>query len=301
MSEGTVAFIGLGKMGAPMSARLIEGGLASVGYDVSPDARAQFAARGGTAADSVTAAVAAAATVILMLPDSTVVQAVVDDALAHDAFSPEAIVIDMSSSEPSRTQALAARLAEHAVAMVDAPVSGGVARAVSGKLAVMVGGDPADVRRVEPILARLGTIYHAGAVGSGHAVKALNNLMSATHLLVTSEAILAGERFGLDPARLLEIVNVSSGRSGSTENKWPNFVLPQTFDSGFALRLMLKDMRIAVDLAERVGMPSRLGAAAVELWDEAAQSLAPDADHTEIARWLSEATPYRTARQEAEE
>jgi 3-hydroxyisobutyrate dehydrogenase len=117
-------------------------------------------------------------------------------------------------------------------------------------------------------------------------VKALNNLMSATHLLVTSEAILAGERFGLDPATMLAIFNASSGRSGSTENKWPNFILPGTYTSGFGLRLMLKDMRIAVGLSEQLGMPSRLGAEAVALWADAAEALPPGADHTEIARWL---------------
>jgi 3-hydroxyisobutyrate dehydrogenase len=110
--------------------------------------------------------------------------------------------------------------------------------------------------------------------------------MSAAHLLASSEALLAGQRFGLDPAVMLDAVNGSSGRSGSTENKWPNFVLPATFDSGFALTLMLKDIRIALGLARATGAPSALAARTVELWAEAADALGPDADHTEIVRWL---------------
>jgi 3-hydroxyisobutyrate dehydrogenase len=192
----------------------------------------------------------------------------------------------MSSSEPERTRALAAELGEGGIALVDAPVSGGVSRAGTGELAIMVGGADADVARVESMLSSLGRVFRSGPVGSGHAVKALNNLMSATHLLVTSEAILAGERFGVDPATILAIVNASSGRSGSTENKWPNFVLPQTYDSGFALRLMLKDMRIATGLINRMQVPGALGERAVELWADAAKELPPAADHTEIARWL---------------
>lgn len=287
VTADAVAFVGLGNMGLPMATRLVHGGFRTVGFDVSPEARDAFAVNGGATAPTAAAAVAGAATVILMLPDSGVVESVLDGPEVAAALVRGTTVVDMSSSEPARTRALAERLAGRGVRMVDAPVSGGVTRANSGALAVMVGGADTDVRRVEPVLARLGTLYRSGGIGSGHAVKALNNLMSATHLLVTSEAILAGERFGLDPARVLEIVNASSGRSGSTENKWPNFVLPGTFDSGFGLRLMLKDMRIAVELAEQVGLPSGLGADAVALWTQAAEALPPGADHTEIARWLA--------------
>jgi 3-hydroxyisobutyrate dehydrogenase len=124
-------------------------------------------------------------------------------------------------------------------------------------------------------------------VGSGHAIKALNNLISATHLWITSEAMVAGQRFGLQPEVMLEIINGSSGRSGSSEVKWPRYVLPGTFDSGFGLRLMLKDMRTATALAGQLDAPIDLGAAAVERWAEAADDLPPGADHTEIAKWLA--------------
>ncbi|WP_213451884.1 NAD(P)-dependent oxidoreductase [Rhizomonospora bruguierae] len=279
-----VAFIGLGNMGAPMSARLVRAGYRVRGFDLSPDARQALADAGGTAARDLADAVRGASVVVLMLPNSAVVAATVHD--GQFVVEPGTIVVDMSSSEPLRTRALAAELADRGVTLVDAPVSGGVSRARSGELTIMTGGEPADLARVEPLLAHLGTTTRAGAVGSGHAVKALNNLVSATHLLVTSEAILAGERFGLDPRTMLSIFNSSSGRSGSTENKWPNFILPGTYDSGFGLRLMLKDMRIATGLADQVGAPDPLGHAATELWARAAEALEDAADHTEIVTWL---------------
>ena len=127
----------------------------------------------------------------------------------------------------------------------------------------------------------------AGArVGAGHALKGLNNLLSATHLLASAEALTIGREFGLDPKLMLEAINNSSGRSGSTEVKLPSFVLTETYDSGFRLELMLKDMRIAVDLARRLGSPSALGDAAVDVWARAAAVLPEEADHTEIASWV---------------
>jgi 3-hydroxyisobutyrate dehydrogenase len=282
----SVAFIGLGNMGAPMSARLVRAGYPVRGYDVAEQAREAFAAAGGTATADLPGAVRDADVVVLMLPGSDVVSSVADRA----GFGRGTTVIDMSSSEPMRTRALAESLAGRGVTLVDAPVSGGVARARTGELTIMTGGPPAAIERVAPILAHLGTATRAGDVGSGHAVKALNNLLSATHLLVTCEAILAGERFGLDPETMLSIFNTSSGRSGSTENKWPNFILPGTFDSGFGLRLMLKDMRIATGLADQVGAPDPLGHAAADLWARAAEALDAGADHTEIITWLRKET-----------
>ncbi len=283
-----VGFVGLGHMGLPMATRLIDAGYSVRGFDVSDTALTAFQARGGRACSSAAQTAAGAGAVILMLPDSDVVDVTVTDPAFLSELAATTTVVDMSSSEPERTRRLASLLSDRGVAFVDAPVSGGITRAASGELAVMAGGAPGDVGRVEQVLGHLGRIYQAGPVGAGHAVKALNNLMSATHLLVTSEVILAGERFGLDPATMLAIFNASSGRSGSTENKWPNFILPETFDSGFGLRLMLKDMRIAVGLTEQIDRPSRLGAQAIAHWADAAATLPADADHTEIARWLRE-------------
>jgi 3-hydroxyisobutyrate dehydrogenase len=288
-----VGFIGLGRMGTPMAARLAEAGYLVRGYDVSASAREAWAAKcaaspaAAAPVSSPAAAVAspAAAAVVLMLPDSSVVRTVLADVLGE--IPRGAVVIDMSSSEPAVTRELAAQARGHGVTLVDAPVSGGVAGAVKGSLTIMAGGAPGDVRRVRGLLDVLGKqVMHVGDVGAGHAVKALNNLLSATHLLATSEAMAAAASFGLDVPTVLRAINSSSGRSGSTEKKWPDFIVPGTFDSGFTLRLMLKDMRIALGLAGQAGTPARLAAAATELWSEAAGDLPAGADHTEIARWL---------------
>jgi len=281
-----VGIVGLGNMGSPMAANLIRAGFRVRGYDLAEPARAALADCGGEPVGSAAEAVAGAEVVILMLPNSDVVEAVVGDGAFAAALTAGAVLVDMGSSEPLRTQALAAELAGRSVVLVDAPVSGGVSRARSGALTIMAGGDAGVLDRLAPVLAALGTVTRAGNVGAGHAIKALNNLLSATHLLATSEAMIAGERFGLDPEVMLAIINSSSGRSGSTENKWPNFVLSEKYDSGFGLRLMLKDMRIAVALAEQVGTPDALGSGAVALWAQAAEALPATADHTEVARWV---------------
>lgn len=288
----TVGVVGLGNMGVPMTARVAAAGATVRAYDRSAAAREAFAAEVPAAevVDSAAAVAAGADTVLLVLPDSSVVDAVVTgtdggSGLAG-ALEPGAVLVDMGSSDPTRTVALAATCAEQDRTLVDAPVSGGVAGARAGTLAVMVGGPEEPVARVRPVLEAIGHPRHVGGVGAGHALKALNNLMSAAHLVASSEALLAGERFGLDPGVMLEVVNSSSGRSGSTEVKWPRDVLPGTFASGFGLRLMVKDIRIALGLAEATGAPSEHAAATVARWEQAAQALPPEADHTEIVRFL---------------
>lgn len=286
----TVCVLGLGNMGLPMAGRLLAAGFGVRGHDPAEPARRAAREVGLDVRADVGEAVADADVVLLMLPSSDVVEAVVTDPAVAPWVRPGVTILDMSSSDPVRTRALAAEVEAKGASFVDAPVSGGVAGAVAGRLTIMAGGDPAAVDRVESVLGALGTVKRTGPVGSGHALKALNNLLSATHLLVSSEAIRAGQRFGLDPTVMLEVINSSSGRSFSTEYKWPTFVLPETFDSGFALRLLVKDAAIAVELARAVGLPSRLGEAVLELWREAAEVLPPDADHTEIARFA--ALPY---------
>jgi 3-hydroxyisobutyrate dehydrogenase len=282
-----VAFIGLGAMGLPMVDRLVHGGVDVVGFDVSDEARRRCVELGAGVVDSAAAAVRFGDAVILMLPNSDVVESVVCDSAVAEHIAGR-LVIDMSSSEPLRTRALAEDLANRGASFIDAPVSGGVRGARAGTLTVMVGGPSNVAEGARVLLENFGRVVAVGAVGAGHALKAFNNLLSATHLLITGEVMVAGERFGLDPRIMLEVFNSSSGKSGSTENKWPNFVLPGTFNSGFALALMLKDMRIARALAAAQGTPIGLGDKAVEIWSRAAQELPPTADHTEIANWLEE-------------
>lgn len=284
MSE--VGFVGLGNMGMPMARRLPAGGYRVVGHDASAEIMREIAGLDGfTPAPGITEL--GTDMVLLCLPDSDVVEHVLLAEGLLDSVPSGGMVIDMSSSDPARTRALAARAADANVTLIDAPVSGGVAGARAGTLTIMVGGPPEAFDLARPVLAAIGKrVVHAGGVGAGHAVKALNNLMSAAHLVVSSEALIAGRRFGLDPAVMLDIVNGSSGRSGSTENKWPNYVLTGKFDAGFSVRLMVKDMRLALGIERATGTPSAVSEAALAAWEAALGDLPGDADHTEIARWL---------------
>ena len=302
-----VGFVGLGNMGIPMAGRLVAAGYQVRGYDPSPAAQANFAAIGSSDAGggvAVAAGLASAGTgadaVILMLPDSDIVERVVLGRLASEPASGAvsdgllsglpagATVIDMSSSDPARTRILAGQVAAAGVTLIDAPVSGGVSGARAGTLMIMVGGPVEAYERCQPMLATIGKkVVHAGDTGAGHAVKALNNLMSAAHLLASSEALIAGRRFGLDPAVMLEIINGASGRSGSTETKWPNYVLTEKYDAGFSIRLMVKDLRLALGIEHATGVPAAASEAVVATWEAALADLPPDSDHTAIARWLA--------------
>ncbi|WP_291054470.1 NAD(P)-dependent oxidoreductase [Herbiconiux sp.] len=283
----TVAFVGLGNMGSPMSERLVAAGYPVRGFDLAPAARERLEAAGGETADSAGAVVAEADLVILMLPNSAIVEAVLTGESGVLAQArPGTLFVDMSSSEPLRTRALAEVVQAAGSRLIDAPVSGGVKGAVAGTLTIMVGGAESDLDEARGVLEVLGKPALVGPIGAGHALKAINNLMSAAHLWVTSEAMLTGIEFGLDPTVMLDAINTSSGRSGSTQLKWPNFIVGETYDSGFGLSLMLKDMRIATGLAESLGVPHTLSDQAVAHWSTASEDLGPAADHTEVARWL---------------
>jgi 3-hydroxyisobutyrate dehydrogenase len=305
-ATGTVVgFVGLGNMGIPMTTRLVAAGYQVRGFDTSPTAMANFTAIGSSeagglafAAASLEAVGADADAVIVMLPDSDIVERVILGRLASSPPSESggllaglpsgATIIDMSSSDPARTQVVARLTAEAGVTLIDAPVSGGVSGAKAGTLTIMVGGPVPSFDRFKPILSAIGSrVVHAGVVGAGHAVKALNNLMSAAHLLASSEALIAGQRFGLDPAVMLEIVNGSSGRSGSTENKWPNYILTGKYDAGFTMRLLVKDIKLALAIEHATGVPAPASEAVVATWESALADLPPDGDHTAIAHWLA--------------
>ncbi len=195
----------------------------------------------------------------------------------------------MSSSYPMATVALGETLAESGVTLLDAPVSGGVQKAIEGTLAIMLGGnDEAAMERATPVLEAMGTVYRTGGLGSGHATKALNNYVSAAGLAAACEAVIVGKAFGLDPERMIDVINVSTGRNNSTERKIKPFVLSGDFrKAGFALDLMAKDVKAAADLADELGHPLPGIADARALWGEASKALGKSADHTEIYRFLN--------------
>lgn len=282
---GRIGFIGIGRMGWPMARRLIEAGFKVTVHDAVPGRATEFAQRhGGTAAASATEAVQGAEAVITILPTSRDVAAVM--ASIHPALARGAVVIEMSSGEPSATRAMAADLAPLGVTLVDAPVSGGVARAETGELAIMTGGDAATLDRADPLLRAMGTaITRCGEVGAGQAMKALNNLVSAAGLLVSVEALLIGSRFGLDPGVMVDVLNASTGMNNSTQRKLKQFVLSRKFNSGFGLDLMVKDLSIALQVGRETSTPAPLAAQTRELWAAAAALLGPGQDHTDIARF----------------
>jgi 3-hydroxyisobutyrate dehydrogenase len=292
-----IGFVGLGNMGRPMAGRLAAAGYQVIGFDAAPGVIRSIDGTSGISAAPSLAAAGEPGRVILMLPDSDVVDQVLLGSAGPEggllaSLKPGSTVIDMSSSDPARTRELAARASGQEVSLIDAPVSGGVAGAVAGSLTIMVGGPEHAFSAIRPVLAAMGSrVVRAGDVGAGHAVKALNNLMSAAHLLASSEALIAGRRFGLDPAVMLEIINGSSGRSGSTENKWPRYVLTERYDAGFPVRLMVKDIRLALAIERATGTPSPVSEATVAAWSAALDDLPADADHTAIARWLDQLPP----------
>jgi 3-hydroxyisobutyrate dehydrogenase len=280
-----IAVIGLGNMGVPMGARLIKAGFAVTGFDVSEAARKNFAAAGGHTASDMASAVASAEVIVTLLPNGRIVREAVIAMRPH--LKPTAILVDMSSSDPIGTRKLGEELIAAGYEFVDAPVSGGVRRAADGTLAIMVGGAAATIDRIGGLLGAMGTsIFRTGALGSGHAMKALNNYVSSAGLIAAVEALLIGRKFGLDPILMTDILNVSSGRNNTTEVKLKQFIISETFADGFPLRLMAKDVRTADDMAHALGIPTPLADLCTQLWEAAAHALDERANHTEMLRYM---------------
>jgi 3-hydroxyisobutyrate dehydrogenase len=291
----TIGFVGLGNMGWPMAANVAAGGRTLVVHDADAARAASFAAEHerAVAADGP-ASFAEVEVVVTMLPDDRVVASALIDGGIAAALPAGAIVVDMSSSRPMGTRALAERLPEH-VTLIDAPVSGGVPRATDGSLSIMVGGDDAEaIARVQPLLHLMGArIYRAGGLGSGHAVKALNNYLAAAAYVAGTEALEIGREFGLDPATIVEVVNSSTGRSFVSEIVLGQNVVTGAYATGFALALLAKDAGIAADLAEAVGVEAPSAQLVSARWADAAAAL-PGADHSEAHKaWWPQA-PFPT-------
>jgi 3-hydroxyisobutyrate dehydrogenase len=289
MSE-TIGFIGLGNMGAPMEGRLITAGYSLVVHDARPEAARPLRARGATWATSPAELAAAAQTVITILPTSREVREVLLGPKGLlEALRPGSLVLEMTSADPSATRELAGEVAARGSALIDAPVSGGVRGAVEGTLAIMVGGDPALLERARPVLTAMGrNVFHVGPIGAGHAMKLVNNMCSGGILALTIEAVAVAARAGVDPARAVEILQASSGRSNASDNKFPRFILNGGFDAGFAIRLMMKDLDGYGRLAQEAGVPSPVARAATEIYRLAMARGMAEQDHTAIARLIEE-------------
>jgi 3-hydroxyisobutyrate dehydrogenase len=300
-----IGFIGLGNMGFPMASRLAEAGYSLSVYDIKSDVQATFLkGRNATGMNTPAEAAKSCALIITMLPNGKAVSAVVlgseGSAGMVEVMSPGTVLIDMSSSSPIGTQKLGQLLASRQIQMIDAPVSGGVPKAKSGELTIMAGGKAEVVERCRPIFQVLGSrIFHSGSLGSGHAVKALNNMCSAAGLIAAAEVLLVGQKFGINPRVMNDILNASTGRNNSTENKMAQYVFSRSFSSGFSLDLMVKDLTTVTDLAKNLGVPALFSSACRELWVAAQSGLESGVDHTGVVRWFEQLARIRLKDDEA--
>jgi 3-hydroxyisobutyrate dehydrogenase len=270
-----VGFIGLGLMGRLMSANLVKAGFELRSFDLNGSGNCRTAKEAAEHSEVL----------ITMVPDGKAVRSAVMAALPGLAAG--AIVIDMSSSDPATTRALGALLKRKGIHMLDCPVSGAKAKAADGTLALMVGGDAALLERVRPVLSAMGSeIFHCGSLGAGHATKALNNYLGAAGTVAGMEALLIGEKFGLDPKTLVAVINASTGRNSTTERKIPQQVFTKAFASGFAHALMTKDVGIARDIARSVKVKAPYLENTAKLWKTSLSRLPAGADHTEIYHYL---------------
>ena len=282
-----IACVGLGQMGLPMAKHLVAAGFPVTGFDLSQQALEQFRLAGGKTVSSITDALSSADCVITMLPSGKIVQDVLlGGGAALVGAKDTALIIDMSSSAPSDTRALQKMLPHHQ-RLVDAPVSGGVKRAIDGSLAIMVGGADADIDQAQPLLEKMSAkIFRCGPVGAGHAMKAINNYVSGTSVIAAVEAVQLGKAFGLDPENMIDVLNASSGKNNATDVKMKQFVLSGTYSSGFGLGLMAKDIRIAAELSKSLGLEQLQLQEVADTWDAAAKAIGGTADHTKIAEYL---------------
>jgi 3-hydroxyisobutyrate dehydrogenase len=279
-----VALIGLGRMGMAYVERLTSLGHDVVGYDISTDAMEMLAQFGGRAS-SIEQIAVSGRIVLVSLPNAHVVTVAAQQLLAASTAGAIPGFIDLSTTGPAGATALAGLLSAHGVPYAEAPVTGGVSGARTGSLTLMAAGDAQLLDLTEPVLCALGGVVRMGSVaGQGQTMKVLNNLLSATSLAVTSEAMAAGAAVGLVPEQMLEVFNGGSGKNAATMDKFPKYVLPGTFDQGFAASLMAKDVRLAQELFHEAGIPAWVAAAVVETWIGACTRLDDDADFTEIAR-----------------
>lgn len=285
MSKQKIGFIGVGKMGLPMSSRLINAGYELVVFDKNAAAVQTLTTMGAVAASSARAVAEACEIVVASLPTPPILEAVVlgeDGAIFGDKMR---ILIDLSTTGPKVAASLAEALGAVGKSMIDSPVSGGLKGARGGTLAVMNSGPKAAFDEVTPLLEVFGKLFYMGETqGSAQTMKLANNLLAAAALAVSCEAVVMGVKAGLDPKLMLDVINAGSGRNSATEDKFPKSVLTRTFDFGFATGLSFKDVRLCVDEAEAMGVPMVVGSAVRQMLSMTNQVYGPDSDFTSMVK-----------------
>jgi 3-hydroxyisobutyrate dehydrogenase len=287
-----VAFIGVGNMGKPMAANLIKEGHQVTVLDSNTALATKVATEIGATACSRMSELANTDFIVTMLPDGKVVRSV---ALGEGGIASVArrgtIVLDMSSSQPLITRETGAALLTRGVILIDAPVSGGVERAVKGTLTIMIGADdPAALAKAKPILSCMGnTLFEVGKLGSGHAAKALNNVVGAGNYALLAEALIVAERYGINQETLVDIVNTSTGQSFISTVVMKKFVIPKTYNTGFKVGLLAKDAGIAAELSTELGCDTPFIGLTDERWARARDTLGAGEDHSKaIMLWREE-------------
>jgi len=289
MSLATLGFVGVGRMGGPMTERLLDAGYGVVVYDKSRAAMTRVAGKGADTAESAKAVADRCEIVLVSLPTPDILQDVVLGQDGVSSGSKVKVVIDTSTSGPKAAALVAAGLADKGIDWVDSPVSGGVKGAVAGTLAVMLSCKPELRAQVEPILGAFGKIFYTGSrPGQGQVAKLANNILAAGVMVMTSEVMAMGVKSGLDPQVLLDIIQAGTGRNSAAGDKFPRNVLPGTFDLGFTIGLSYKDVRMCVDEAEALGVPMVAGAAVRQMLAITTAKYGADSDFTNIARVLEE-------------
>ncbi len=282
-----IGLIGLGNMGGRIAKHLMKQGNELHLYDVNTELLEHFESIGAKIANSPKALASENKYVITVLPNAEIVKQVVsgEEGLIT-GFKPGSILIDMTSSIPEVTKNISKELEEQSVRMLDAPVSGGVKRAEKGTLTIMVGGNEEAFSEAFPIFDMIGSnTMHVGDSGAGHTIKALNNMISATTLSVTLEALAAGIKLGLDPYKMLKVINSSTGKSNSSENKVAQQVLSGKYEGGFTLDLMYKDLTTAMEITDHAKVPAAVSNSVYQLWEYASsQEHGNKVDHTVIAK-----------------
>jgi 3-hydroxyisobutyrate dehydrogenase len=299
MSDYQVGFIGIGNMGWPMAKNVLKAGhnILKAGhklavFDLDKARVAKFVAEepNAVAADTAAALAKASNVIITMLPTGPIVRDVMQGLLAAGALKPGTVVIDTSSSEPVGTKQLSDTLAKAGIALVDSPVSGGVPGAQAGTLTLMVGGDDAAaIERAWPVLQTMGAkLFRTGASGSGDVMKALNNFIAAANFRAVSEALAMGIKFGLDPNLIIDILNVSTGRSFTSEGAYKTQVLTGKYAAGFAVGLLAKDVKIASDLAGELGVMAPMCSVVFNTFAHAREGLGYSADFTSAHKYWTQ-------------
>jgi 3-hydroxyisobutyrate dehydrogenase-like beta-hydroxyacid dehydrogenase len=284
-----LGFVGVGRMGGPMSSRLLDAGYSLCVFDTNLAAVKPLVARGAVGVGSAAEVASRASIVLMSLPTPAIVQAVALGDKGIVQGSKVRTLVDLSTTGPGVAAVVSRGVAEHGITLVDSPVSGGVAGAQAGTLAVMVSCPKPALAQVEPILKNLGRLFYTGEKpGLAQTAKLANNLLAAAALAVSSEALAMGVKAGLDPQVLLDIINAGSGRNSATQDKFPRSILPGTFDFGFATALSYKDVRLCVDEAEALGVPMVVGSAVRQMLAVTNARFGPASDFTCIAKVVEE-------------